>query len=141
MIEFKGEFVGLTQAITGLAKLERGQAEAVARGAYGWYEEVMTESKKECPVDTGALKSTGHVEKPVIEGGVVTVVGGYGGPAQGKNAGKEVGYAAEVHENLAAHHKVGKAKFLEDPINEAWPKLDAVIAEEIEIEAENALPK
>jgi hypothetical protein len=150
VIELKGEFVGLTQAITGLQKLERGQPEAVARGAYGWYEEVMTQSKKECPVDTGALKSTGHVEKPVISGSVVTIVGGYGGPAgsgthvgihSGRKPPEQVGYAEHVHENLAANHPSGKAKFLEDPINEAWPKLDGDIAGEIDIEVQKTFPR
>ena len=74
------------------------------------------------------------------------VVGGPAGSGthvgihSGRMPPEHVGYAEHVHENLAARHPSGKAKFLEDPINEAWPKLDGAIAEEIEIEAQRNLP-
>lgn len=83
-------------------------------------EELMTESKEECPVDTGALRSSGYVGDVGHAGLVSTVRLGYGGVAAKVNpkTGEttEV-YAVEVHEDLTTHHKVGKAKFLEDPYN------------------------
>lgn len=69
-------------------------------------EECMTESKLLCPVDTGNLRSTGHVQEKV-EGDKVIYELGYGGTA--------APYAVAVHENLSAHHAVGQAKYLEVP--------------------------
>jgi hypothetical protein len=68
---------------------------------------IMTVSQTLCPVDTGTLRSTGHVQIPVIHGDIVTVLFGYGGPA--------APYAVPVHENLRARHVNGTAKYLEIP--------------------------
>lgn len=91
-------------------------------------EAIMTESKQQCPVDTGALRSSGHVAPPETSGGRVVVTLGYGGPA--------VSYAIFVHENLTARHPVGKAKFLEDPllaaVNGMEARLGAMIRKGIE---------
>ncbi len=106
-----------------LRALERYGAGAIQKGAEALYAEaelIMTESKRECPVDTGALRDTGHVEQPEISGDQVTVQMGYGGPA--------APYAVYVHENLTAQHPVGKAKYLEDPVNEAKPTLPTKMA-------------
>lgn len=78
-------------------------------------------SKGQVPVDTGVLRSTGHCTGPVIQGtrkAVVTV--GYGGPA--------APYAYRQHEDKTLRHKVGKAKFLEDPFNQLAPLMDARMA-------------
>ena len=103
--------------------LEAGGDRAFRLAAEALYQEgeqIMTKSKEQCPVDVGNLRSTGHVELPEIKGKRVTVELGYGGPSgmTGPNA-KYVGYALYVHEDLTARHKVGKAKFLEDPMVEA----------------------
>lgn len=62
------------------------------------------------PVDTGALRSSAFTEAD----------------RQGKNPGVVVGfeeeYAIYVHENLEAHHPVGQAKFLEQPLQENTDK-------------------
>ncbi len=78
----------------------------------------MTESKKEVPVDTGALKDSGFVDEPKIQGDNISIRLGYGGVATKREANGEitVTYAIIVHEDLNAHHTVGKAKFLEDPL-------------------------
>lgn len=71
---------------------------------------VFTESQHQCPVDSGTLKGSGHLESEV-DAGLSEIVIGYGGAA--------AGYALWVHENLSAHHRPPtKAKFLEDPMNE-----------------------
>lgn len=58
------------------------------------------------PVRTGALKASAFTEAD----------------KQGKNPSVIVGfeeeYAIYVHENLEAHHDVGQAKFLEQPLKE-----------------------
>ena len=65
------------------------------------------------------LRSTGYVELPTEDGGTVSVELGYGGVAGKGKGAKEVGYAVYVHENLEAHHPVGQAKYLEQPVNQA----------------------
>lgn len=98
------------------ALVERARAGAAA-AAYEEGEIEMTMSKRQVPVDTGTLRSTGHVEQPSWTSDQVTVGLGYGGPA-GPGFGGEVGYAVYVHENLETRHPVGKAKYLEDPMRE-----------------------
>lgn len=99
---------------------------AAGKGLYAEGELIMGESKPLVPVDTGALRSTGHVQPPRREGRGVTVTMGYGGPAgtEGVTAegrGRYVGYAWKVHEDLAAHHTTGQAKYLEVPALRAAP--------------------
>lgn len=73
-----------------------------------WANRIMTESKlKYVPVDTGMLRSTGHVNLPVTKGTSVEVTEGFGGPA--------APYAYRQHECLTYRHKVGMAKYLEKP--------------------------
>lgn len=82
------------------------------RAAAALYEvanEVMAESKRLVPVDTGALKGSGYVSEPRVELGKVEVEIGYGGPA--------AAYAVRQHEDLSyAHPGGGQAKFLEQPL-------------------------
>ncbi|PWK07501.1 hypothetical protein [Tumebacillus permanentifrigoris] len=93
--------------IAGLDKLSERVLEVqhkvineVAIGLYQGTELVMTESKKEVPVDFGNLRATGHVQQPVIEGAKVTVHAGYGGPA--------ARYAFAVHEGTGIYGPEGK---------------------------------
>lgn len=91
-------------------KLVRAGSEAgkiMSIALYQEAEKIMSKSKKQVPVDTGALRGTGHVQLPQKLGNNIQVKLGYGGPA--------AEYAVYVHENLNARHKVGKAKYLEDP--------------------------
>ena len=93
---------------------------------------VMTESKKQVPVVTSNLKNTGHVNPPEMRGNELSVELGYGSTAEP--------YALSVHENPRAGKtagmspsgkryrkgtwsKVGKWKYLEDPLNDATPKI------------------
>jgi len=86
----------------------------------------MTESKREVPVDTGSLRNSGFVEEPRINGKQISVKLGYGGVAtkvNPKNGEVTTTYAVIVHEDLSAHHAVGNAKFLENPIKRRREKL------------------
>jgi hypothetical protein len=59
---------------------------------------------------------------------------GYGGPAtkiNPKTGQSSDDYTLKVHEDLEARHTVGKAKFLEDPVNAAIPTLGDKIAERV----------
>jgi hypothetical protein len=69
-------------------------------------EVMMGVSKRRTPVDTGRLRSTGHVKPPQTRGGKTEVVLGYG-----------TDYAIYVHER-PARHPVGQAKYLESAVLE-----------------------
>jgi hypothetical protein len=84
---------------------------------------IKTASMKRCPVDTGVLRASHEVDKPVVEGDSISVTIGVGGPA--------VGYAVYVHENPMAHHPVGEYKFLQKSVEEATPGLAGRIAKRI----------
>jgi len=87
---------------------------------------IMTQSKREVPVDTGALKNSGFVSEPTQSGQNISIKLGYGGTStkvNPKTGEVTTVYAIYVHENTAWHHRVGKAKFLEDPIMRAREKL------------------
>lgn len=86
-------------------------------------ERIMAASKRLVPVDTGALRASGRVEGPVWGGETVSVGLLYGGPA--------APYAVYVHENLAARHPTGQAKYLEQPVNEATAGLGDRLAERL----------
>lgn len=93
--------------------LDRIAAEAHQKAAAALYEvgnEVMAQSKRLVPVDTGALKGSGYVDQPRVELGRVSVELGYGGPASA--------YAVRQHEDLSLRHPDGgQAKFLEQPLS------------------------
>lgn len=96
-----------------MAKLESlaGQSPiVVARSMNDSAEKTMARSKAEyCPVDTGALRSSGMVQTS-INGPVVETKLGYGGAAQN--------YAVYVHE-INKNYRGGRSwKYLEIPLKE-----------------------
>lgn len=106
-------------------------AQSMARQLYREATGIMAASQGLVPVDTAALRSSGYVAPPVIQGGRVRVEFGYGGPAariNSKTGTSTDGYALFVHENLEAFHKVGGAKFLEMPFDQAKAGMSARIA-------------
>ena len=86
-------------------------------------ERIMTDAKRRTPVDTGALRASGHVQGPAFSGSAATVTLGFGGAA--------TPYAVYVHENLRARHVVGEAKFLENALNAARRGMDGRLATDI----------
>lgn len=108
---------GFQTALQGLKDAEDLFPEAVGVGLYLEGEQIMSQSKRETPVDTGRLRSTGYVAPPVRRGTQILVVLGYG-----------TNYAVFVHENLQARHKVGKAKYLQDPLEAAYVGLGMRVA-------------
>jgi hypothetical protein len=121
-------YSGLKEAMQGLSAMAEKMPEAIGQAIYEEAETIMTEAKELTPVDTGALRASGHVEKPEISCSTVTVELGFGGQAGG---GKEIGYAFYVHENLEAHHTVGQAKFLETPLTDRQEDIQERIAKTI----------
>jgi len=95
-----------------LNRIKRESPKALGAALYQEGQEIISDSKDNyVPVDTAALKTSGHAELPEIKGNGVTVTIGYGGAASK--------YAVIVHENLTARHPVGQAKYLEEPLNNA----------------------
>lgn len=111
---------GLDKLTAQLQRLINETGPAVARALYQEAEIEMAEAKRRTPVDTGALRSSGHVVGPTWDGRDVTVQLVFGGPA--------APYALYVHENLEAWHKVGQSKFLESVLHESVPHLAQRIA-------------
>ena len=77
----------------------------------------MRKAKLITPVDTGALRASGHVRPPVISPNNVSVELGYGGPA--------APYAALVHENpRRVTFKTGQDHYLQIPFLEERPRIE-----------------
>lgn len=85
-----------------------------------------TECKKRCPVKSGALRASIHVEGPVRDGRKIQCRVVAGGPS--------LDYALTVHEDLDAIHKNGEAKFIERPLKEAAPQMAERIAKTMRTE-------
>lgn len=72
------------------------------------------------PIDTGALRASAFTEAD----------------RQGKNPSVIVGfeeeYAIYVHENLEAHHDIGQAKFLEQPLKENSDKYVKYVRDKVQ---------
>lgn len=117
---FRFELKGDKEFISRLDRLPDAIERAVAAKLFQRAEAVMTISKSSfVPVDTGALRGSGHVSLPQIVGGRITVTLGYGGPA--------APYAVHVHEDMSAHHPVGGAKYLERPMLAEVATLEAAL--------------
>ena len=86
-------------------------------------EKVMARAKRFTPVDTGALRASGHVQPPVATPGRIEITLGFGGPA--------ARYAVYAHEIEDYYHEFGQAKFLEQPVNEAAAGLTSRLTREV----------
>lgn len=71
------------------------------------------------PKDTGALRGSAHTDAEPQAGKPSVVVA------------FDEEYAIYVHENLEAHHPVGQAKFLEQPLRENADKYIKYIGEKV----------
>lgn len=83
--------------------------------------DISEASLNEVPVDTStlALSQFWEVNGNYKTGWDATIgYGGNGDPVNPKTGRKASSYMVAVHEDLAARHPHGKAKFLEDPIRE-----------------------
>jgi hypothetical protein len=109
-------FTNLNETLQKLSKLGDRANFELSKALFQEAEKVMAVSKEYVPVDTGALRSSGHVQQPSVNGNVAEVTMSYGGPS--------VDYAVIVHEDLNAHHPHGVSKYLETPLNAALPQLD-----------------
>lgn len=104
------------------ADLGRKLPHLLAGALYREAEAMMAESKREVPVDTGALRDSGHVRQPEEIGSEIVVELGYGGPG--------IPYALVQHEK-PFRHTVGKWKYLSDPVRRRAADLDQRLAAEL----------
>jgi len=81
--------------------------------------DVLPLADENCPTDSGTMKGT-HA---VVRGNDEVVIG-YGGPA--------APYTVRQHEDVTLHHPSGKAKWLEDAVNEKRPELPGKIKARID---------
>lgn len=120
---------GLPKANTALKAIGQKAPKALGAALFREGERIIGDSKEHyCPVVIGNLRSTGHVQKPLMTAKGVMVEGGYGGPA--------APYAEAVHENpntgkTATGSQVGQWKYLEVPFNNAKKGQDERIAKDI----------
>ena len=114
---------GLTEALTMLGKLGEGLLIEISETVNEEHEKIMLLAKERTPVDTGALKASGHVIPAKISGDTVQSVGQFGGEL--------APYALIVHEDLTKHHPVGRAKFYESAMQEKSPDIGPAIRDAI----------
>jgi len=89
-----------------------GTIKDLSQAVFGTANDVLNESKKIVPVDTGTLKDSGKVERPKVDSDGIEVEISYGGSASE--------YALIVHEDMKARHDNGQsAKYLEKPVKAA----------------------
>jgi hypothetical protein len=109
-----------------IERIPRAYMRELARAGMAEMGVELKEVNRLTPVLTGALRSTEHLEGPIWIGEtkvkILIVVGGEGAP-----------YAFYVHEDLEAFHRVGQAKFIEQPLRESAPYLPSRIAKRIDM--------
>lgn len=105
MTIIKAEIIGMEALIKKIRKLKPGVITAFKSALYKEGTRIMKESKMRVPVNLGVLRSSGHVQKPVVSGTRITVDLGYGGPAEP--------YALYLHEGTGP--AVGRPQFFPPP--------------------------
>ncbi len=87
-------------------------------------EDVLTESKKEVPLDENTLMTSGDVKLAPL-GLPVAIIHYGGGPGTGH---PKIPYAKRWHENSANFQRGRKSRYLADPVNRyAGPFLEAAL--------------
>ncbi|MDT8442373.1 MAG: hypothetical protein RQ723_12040 [Desulfuromonadales bacterium] len=112
------EFRGLDDAVREIRRMGQAAIDEVPGALLREGERIMARSKNEVPVDTGTLRSSGHVEGPAKRGLAAEVTLAYGGPS--------AQYAAVVHEK----HRTA-SKYLERPMRTAAATMGRRIAADI----------
>ena len=117
-------FTGVGQMDAKLKALAERAPDVMLSALVAEAELEMTEMKRRTPVDTGALRSSGHIANPRRDGSEEFAVDiAFGGPA--------APYAVYVHEDPDAHHDVGEFKFVETVVLESAPHLPKRIGERV----------
>ncbi len=84
---------------------------AALNGLEEWADgEVLSEMKRQCPVDQGTMRNSLGTERDDARG--VIVLGG-GGPAES--------YIYRQHQDASLNHTTGKSHFIVDPVEQLAP--------------------
>ncbi len=106
----KVKLTGLKQIRRNMMKILRQNAPAAARTfLYSAGNEIMEESRKRAPVDSGDLRRSAYVTIPKTTGDKTEFEFGYGGAA--------AAYAIPQHERTELSHRQGEAKFLDNAVS------------------------
>lgn len=117
-IQIKADIQGTENLLKALLVSGEAVTREVGRFLYQEATEVFNRSQDIVPIDTGALRSSGAVFQPEVEGTEIFVTVQYGGAA--------APYAAIQHENLEYHHDAPtQAKYLEAPLVERMEGIGA----------------
>lgn len=111
-----------------LGRAHRALRRRQEQGLLAFGEAVVGRAKEpdETPVLTGTLRNTLHVEGPQRDSRGVSIDIAAGGPS--------APYAIKVHEDLNQQHpRGGKAKYLEDPLNELAPEALDIIGDYVNL--------
>ena len=123
----KAKLTGEEAMLRKIRKLQRTYPDKMEMAITVEAELIMTRSKASfVPVKLNALRSSGHVEKAERVGRIVLVRLVYGGVS--------APYAIIQHERLDFQHKVGQAKYLERPLNEAVPGMAKRMARTLDLD-------
>jgi hypothetical protein len=114
---------GLVEAVATLGKLGDILLSTISETIDDEHEKIMVLAKSRTPVDTGALRDSGHVIPAKISGDTVQSVGEFGG--------ESAPYALIVHEDLTKYHTVGRAKFYESAMQEKAPDVGPAVQKAI----------
>lgn len=114
-----------SEVVERLAALNKQLGSKLESALYGVGQKVRLDSMRRTPVDTGALKSSHTVSRPVTRNDRISVTIGAGGPA--------ADYAVYVHEDLSKRHPVGEAKFLEKAVLEEASTFDQDLAAGVKV--------
>lgn len=118
---------GSTEMVREVRSLAKRHPRAVERALYKFGSIEMKEMKRRTPVDTGTLRDSGFVEKPVwVSQGEIQMALGFGGAAES--------YAIYVHEDMEAFHRVGQAKFAKSVLDESERYFPQRIAADVKAE-------
>lgn len=116
----KMDAASMQNIMKNLARYAQDTKEGAKQGLRDFAERVMIESAEECPKDTWTLVGSRWMHEPIEAADMVSIEVGYAGenvhdvnPKTGVPVSQ---YAVKVHEDMVTTFKVGKSKFLEDPV-------------------------
>ena len=111
---------GIPNVVKALQALEQKAPESYRAALYQEGELLRGEAQALTPVLTGVLKASAFVNEPVATEAGASVTVGFGGAAEA--------YAVRQHEDTTFKHRVGQAKYLEQPFLQRAKNLAANIA-------------
>lgn len=108
-----------------MAKLPKSFMNEAGNAFYEEGEIELKEMKAITPVESGDLRDSGEIDKPVVKGDSISVTIRFG---------EGLDYSVIVHEDTERFHPHGQAKFVEQPLNESAPHILKRVAKRMNLE-------